>query len=74
MYMHVLSGSHFAPRFAWLCWLGTHARAHIRTAICLARRGKLVKKLTKLEGEQKISKAAQKQLDKWMALAKKSAK
>jgi hypothetical protein len=33
--------------------------------------GKLVKKLTKLEGEPKISKAAQKQLDKWLARAKK---
>ena len=30
--------------------------------------------LTKLDGEKKISSAAQKQLDKWMALAKKGAK
>ncbi len=34
-------------------------------------RGKLIKKLAKLEGEKKISNAAQKQLDSWMALAKK---
>lgn len=34
-------------------------------------RGKLIKKLAKLEGEKKINNAAQKQLDTWVALAKK---
>lgn len=31
----------------------------------------MIKQLTKLEGEKKINNAAQKQLDTWMAIAKK---
>lgn len=38
----------------------------------MRHRGKFIKKLAKIEGEKKISNAAQKQLDKWMEVAKKT--
>ena len=49
-------------------------RQDVSGALALGARTRMLEELTKLEGEKKISNTAQKQMDKWMALAKSGAK